>query len=272
MNPKIKAALDNVERHESKAQVFMTKLAEAKGLVIPIALTGGIAALGAAIPSITDSISSFTDLIKTSVENLGVLRESEPKIFYGLVAGLVAGGSLLGGVGFMERRDEKRKNRIANEQDALTNFQNAWEDIVRTNKAITTKVAHQQMWAMNAIKSNPETNGILRRNGINPQDKQALLDLRRAFIHGVMTAVVAAREDGKHAEISGATFDQFTHKHIVRGMMNCYKDLGYSAADARKIASGGYSATRELQAFQGFDVAPITPHQRRASEEDGPSR
>lgn len=279
MNPRIKAALDNVERHESKAQAFMTKISEAKGLVIPLALTGGVVALGAAIPSVTESISSFADIVRSSVDNLGVLKESSPKIFYGLAAGLVAGGALLAGVGFLENRDEKRKNRVANEQDAANNFQRAWEQIVRTNTTITSKVAQQQAWAQFAIKSNPDTNGILRKNGIDPQDRAALIDLQRAYIHGVKTAFVAARQDGKRAEIGGSTFDQYTNKNIMRGMVSYYKDLGYSTVpglgkktEAFEIVSNGFNAIRELKAFQVSDSAPIAHRTRKSESESSLSR
>lgn len=279
MNPRIRTALENVERHESKAQTFMSKVAEAKGLVIPLALTGGVVAVGTAIPAISDSISAFVDLLKTSADSVGVLKDAHPKIFYGLSAGLVAGGALLAGIGFLENRDEKKNNRRISDQDAAINFQQAWEEIVKTNSTITGKVAQQQAWAVNTIKSNPETNGILRKNGFDPQDKAALIDLQRAYIHGVKNAFVAARQDGKRAEISGSTFDQYTNKNIMRGMVSFYKDLGYSTApglgkktEAFEIVSSGFSAIRELKAHQGLDSAPISQRSRKAESENSLSR
>lgn len=270
MNPRIRAAVDNVQRHESKAQAFMTKVVEAKGLVIPLALTSGVVAVGTAIPSISDSISSFVDLLKASADSVGALKDAHPRIFYGLTAGLVAGGALLAGIGFLENRDEKKNNQRVNDEDAALNFQQAWEEIVRTNSSITEKVAQQQAWAVNTIRSNPETNGILRKNGFNPQDKAALIDLQRAYIHGVKNAFVTAREDGKRAEISGSTFDQYTNKNIMRGMVSFYKELGYSTTpglgkktEAFEIVSSGFSAILELKAEQGLDVTPITQRNRK---------
>lgn len=279
MNPRIRAAVDNVQRQESKAQAFMTKLVEAKGLVIPLALTSGVVAVGTAIPSISDSISSFVDLLKASADSVGVLKDAHPKIFYGLSAGLVAGGALLAGIGFLENRDEKKHNRRVNDEDAALNFQQAWEEIVRTNSSITEKVAQQQAWAVTTIKSNPETNGILRKNGFDPQDKAALIDLQRAYIHGVKTAFVTAREDGKRAEVSGSTFDQYTNKNIMRGMVSFYKDLGYSTApglgkktEAFEIVSSGFSAIRELKTNQGLDIAPINQRTRTSDLDNTFSR
>lgn len=273
MNPRIRTALDNVERHESKAQVFMTKIAESKGLVIPLALTTGAVAIGTAIPSISDSIGSFVDLLKTSADSVGVLKDSHPRIFYGLTAGLVAGGALLAGIGFLESRDTKKNAGRITDQDASIEFQQAWEEIVKTNTSITGKVAHQQSWVVTAIKSNPETNGILRKNGFDPQDRPALIDLQRAYIHGVKTAFVAAREDGKRAEVNGSTFDQYTNKNIMRGMTSFYKDLGYSNTpglgktnEAFEIVSSGLKAIREIKAFQGLDTVPILPNSRKSED------
>lgn len=279
MNPRIRSAVENVERHESKAQGLMKKVSEAKGLVLPLALTGGAVAIGLAVPSIIDSIGSFVDLLKNSANGIGVMKEAHPRIFYGLTAGLVAGGAILAGVGFLESRDEKKSGRKINDHDAAIHFQQAWEEIVQTNSAITEKVARQQAWALNSIKSNPDTNGILRKNGIDPKDKAALIDLQRAYVHGVKSAFVTAREDGKRAEINGATFDQYTNKNIMRGMVSFYKELGYAATpglgksnDAVEIVKSGFKAIREVKAFEGSETTPVTQRPRKDAADNTLSR
>lgn len=279
MNPRIRTALDNVERHESKAQAFMKKAADSKGLVIPLALTAGAGLLAMAVPTISSSISSFVDLVQSSANSVGVMRDSHPKIFFGLASGLVAAGALLAGIGYLESRDEKKNARAGLDAEAAKNFEAAWESIVQTNSSITNKVTRQQAWAANSLVSNPETNGILRKNGINPQDRAALIDLQKAYIHGVKLAFVTASEDGKRAEISGSTFDQYTNKNIMRGMVSYYKDLGYSTtpglnknAEAFEVVSSGISAIREIMTFQGTDPAPLVNSRNRHTSDNTLSR
>lgn len=250
MNPGIRKALDNIEGHESKATAFIKSAAAAKKFVIPLGLTAlglGLGHAGA------EMLSPVVDVIKETVENGSLLLSAKPKIFYGIVSGLVAGGVLLAGVGYLEKRDEKKASRLSL-KDASKNFQDAWEEIVKTNSSITEKVARQQAWAHRAISSNPDTNGILRKHGLDPQNKSALIDLQKAYIHGVKLAFVIAKEDGRHAQISGASFDQYTNKNIMRGMVSYYQDLGYSvepgkdkSSDAYEIVSRGYGAIRALR-------------------------
>jgi hypothetical protein len=278
MNPRIKSALDNIEQHETKAQAFMRKLADSKGLVIPLALTGGAVALGMAVPSISESIGSFAELLKSSASGVGVLKDSHPKIFYGIVSGLIAGGAIIAGIGYLESRDEKKVGQTALDPDTALRFQQAWEEIVQTNDAIVGKVARQQAWAHNSLVSNPDTNRIFRKNGIDPANRAALIDLQKAYIHGIKNAFVTARKDGRHAEISANTFDQYTNKNIMIGMVSYYQEIGQAmpgtskSNQAYETVVNGINAIREIVAHQGKDVALIARGRSQATRDSTISR
>jgi hypothetical protein len=211
-------------------QSLVRKVSDSK-LVVPLALTAGFITTSALVgPAISSHLSSFADLAKASADSIAALKDYSPKIFYGLVAGLVAGGAVLGAVGYLEHRDEKKAQKV----DGLDissigkNVNEAWEVIVKTNASITQRVANHQAWAIEVISNAPRSSEILKKHGFNPENHGAMLDLQRAYIQGVKYAFVVAREEGRSAKIGSMVYDQYTNKNIMRGMLNYYKECGHT--------------------------------------------
>jgi hypothetical protein len=254
MTSKIRTALQNCEQHESKIQSLVKKVSDSK-LVMPLALTAGFVTTSALLgPAISSHLSSFGSLVADSFDSIQQLKESSPRIFYGLVGGLMAGGALLGAVGYLEHREEKKQRAAGLDGGLAANINAAWESIVQTNAAVTKRVAHHQAWAIGLFeKPSQSTAETLVKHGFNPSNRAAMLDLQRAYIQGVKNAFVVANEDGRKARIGGNTYDQYTNKNIMRGMVSYYKELGYSLNPgpnktvlACDIVTSGLSAIREL--------------------------
>lgn len=254
MTSKIRTALHNCEQHESKIQSLVKKVSDSK-LVMPLALTAGFVTTTALVgPAISSHLASFGTLVTDSFDSIQQLKNSSPRIFYGLVGAMVAGGAILSAVGYLEHREEKKNKASALDGGAAANINAAWESIVKTNATVTKRVAHHQAWAIGLFeKPSQSSSEILMRHGINPNNRSALLDLQRAYIQGVKNAFVIANEDGRKARIGGNTYDQYTNKNIMRGMVSYYKELGYSLTPgpnktvlACDIVTSGLGAIREL--------------------------
>jgi hypothetical protein len=255
MTSKIRTALHNCEKHESKIQSLVKKVSDSK-LVVPLALTAGFIATSALVgPAISSHLSSFADLAKASADSIIALRDYSPKIFYGLAAGLVAGGAVLGAVGYLEHRDEKKSLKVdgVDMSSIGKNVNEAWEAIVKTNASITQRVAHHQAWAIDVISSAPRSAEVLKKHGFNPENRGAMIDLQKAYIQGVKYAFVVAREEGRSAKIGAMVYDQYTNKNIMRGMLNYYKECGHTLKPgpnktvlACDLVASGMAAIREL--------------------------
>lgn len=254
MTSKIRTALHNCEQHESKIQSLVKKVSDSK-LVMPLALTAGFVTTTALVgPAISSHLSSFASLVSDSAQSIEALKNSSPRIFYGIVGGLIAGGALLAAVGYLEHRAEKKNKASALDGGAAANINAAWESIVKTNATVTKRVAHHQVWAIGLFeKPSQSSSEILMKHGFNPNNRSAMFDLQRAYIQGVKNAFVVANEEGRNARIGGNTYDQYTNKNIMRGMVSYYKELGYSLTPgpnktvlACDIVTSGLSAIREL--------------------------
>jgi hypothetical protein len=270
MSSKIRTALHNCEQHESRIQSLVQKVTNAK-VIVPLAITAGFAATTAIVgPAITDGVSSFSSLVMDSIDSIQALKNSSPKIFYGLVGSLIAGGAVLAAVGYLEHRDEKKTLNASGLDASAVNA--AWEVIVKTNDTVTKRVAHHQAWTADIFdRPTKSSSEILKKYGFNPNNRPAMLDLQRAYIHGVKNAFVIAQEDNRQAKIGGSTHDQYTNKNIMRGMLSYYKDLGYSLTPgpnntvlACDLVTTGLAAIRELALRDMVTPGKVTSKENKA--------
>ncbi len=218
MSSRIRNAYYNCARHEDKKPSF--KIIDAlKGYSIPVSV-----------------ISSGTGHSRE-----GTHLKKNP-IMFGLSAGFVAISEFIGSSRF--GKSDKLCMNAANK---------AWEQIALNNKNVSLKVAGQQQWLTQALSANDSTTtDLLKNKGIDVQDKASLLDLQKAYIFGVKQAFVAAETEGRKAEF-GMTYDQFTVKHLAKGMAVYYQAIGrdssgmHSGEDIKSMVLTGITAIRELQ-------------------------
>lgn len=251
MNPRIRTALINCEAKESKIDSLMKSLGQAKGYAIPVALTLGVTALTAGVPA----AASAVEFLGTTVNHLKAFEAAEPGIFYGLASGLVAMGGILAGVGYLEKKDgQKNGQQKDNHREINESILSAWDQIVKNDAQIAHKAANQQLWVSYSVsRGSPLSKRILEDRGIDVENRAALLDLQKAYIHGVKCAFVMADKDGRRAELGNGTFDQYTNKNIVRGMVSYYKQAGHSISlddeasiSATQLAKKGFEAILKI--------------------------
>ena len=255
MNPRINSALLNCETKESAVQKAMKTLEQVKGYAIPVALTVGAGIAAASIPL----ASSTMEFIGTAASNLAAFKSAEPGIFYGLAAGLVALGGSIAGVGLLEGRDSNKSNQsFIKVKEINESILNAWDNIVRNNTDIAEKAANLQMWvSIAASKGSSLSRKILEESGIDVNNRQVLIDIQRAYIHGVKYAFVKAEQDGRRAEFGAGVFDQYTNKNILRGMVSFFNQSGSKfginedvSVNAAALARQSYDALIKISQAQ----------------------
>jgi hypothetical protein len=247
MTTRIRNALENCQRKESAIDSIARRLKHNEGAIKPIALTVVGAAISAAIPEISSSLS-------TLASHIAAFKSAEPGIFWGIAGGLVGVGALMTGVGYLEHRESNELGSSGAAMDFYEHVHASWDQIVRNSTTLSRQVAQSQNQVGQAMSGdNTSAQRILSSNGINPNNRHALLDLQRAYVHGLKTACVIAEDAGRRVELTGHTFDQFTNKNILKGMETYYQAHGSKTnlatndkIQAADLARAGLSAIREI--------------------------